>query len=236
MKKSCFIITPIGTAGSSIRKRVDQWNDLIYSPALDTDFKIIRADKISSPGIITEQILDHIIKSELVIIDYTDLNPNVMYEAAIRHIAKKPFIQICPITQTLPFDINNLRAVRYDPEDLKYPQKLVDDIKECYKLIQDPNYKIPEILPMRFDLEQIVKDPEKFVELLKKYLPITSPQGIKNNIIEVYEPNLYFEYPKNTVKCPNCGTIQSLPYSSTVALNPLNNKHYKCNVCGTEFE
>jgi len=51
---------------------------------------VIRADKISEPGIITTQIIGHIVDAELVIADLTDKNPNVFYELAIRHAIRNP--------------------------------------------------------------------------------------------------------------------------------------------------
>lgn len=247
-KKICFIITPIGDVDSPTRKRVNQWMEHIYEKALGDEFEIIRADKISSPGIITEQILDLIINADLVIIDYTELNPNVMYEAAIRHIARKPFIQIYPHTLHLPFDIKDLRGIPYDPDNLQYPSMLVEDIVKSYNAIQKSDYKVPEILPLKFDLERIVSEPEKFVDILKKHLPLTVTNRnrlleYQENISEVYEQPWMQElrsaatgiYSKK-VKCPKCGVLQTFNKTawSTEEMMGMS-KHYLCNNCGTEF-
>ena len=245
-KKTCFIITPIGGELTPTRTRVDQWEELIYKPALGKQFKIIRADKISAPGIITEQILNLIVNADLAIIDYTDLNPNVMYEAAIRHISHKPFIQIHPITLRLPFDISNLRSIPYDADDLQYPLKLSKHIKKAYEEMQDQDYKVPEILPFKFDLEKIVSDPVKFVEVLKQYLPSSTLNenlfSYQPKISEVYENPVNTAmgavslYASNRVKCPACGLIQNILINpiGTMVLGPV--KHYRCNNCGAEFE
>ena len=133
-------------------------------------YKIIRADKHADPGIITEQIIDFIINAELAIIDYTDLNPNVMYEVAIRHLSEKPFIQIHPNGTRLPFDISNLRSIVYDPNDIKYPEKLIDELKKSLNSIESSDYEQPKIVKEKFNLDRVFNDPEKFVELLKKHL------------------------------------------------------------------
>jgi len=251
-KKNCFIITPIGESGSAIRKRFDQWSKLIYEPAIGDKFELIYAHQISVPGIITEQILQHIINAELVIIDFTDKNPNVMYEAAIRHITHKQFIHIYPITQSLPFDIHNLRAITYDPDNLEHPSKLVKDIKESYASMQSPDYKVPEILPQKFDLDKICSDPEKFVKLLKEHLvsSTTKDDSLINqqqNIIEIYESPWLSSFKDSlaslgisteTIRCPKCGVIQHFSKSvlnSNILLATGGSKHYKCNNCGTEF-
>lgn len=251
-KKNCFIITPIGERGSIIRKRVDQWEKLIYNPAIGDKFELIYAHKISAPGIITEQILQHIINAELVMIDFTDKNPNVMYEAAIRHITHKQFIQIYPITQSLPFDIHYLRAIPYDPESLEYPSKLVKDIKKSYISMQSSDYKVPEILPQKFDLDRICSDPEKFVKLLKEHLVSSSVKddtliNKQQNIIEIYENSWLSPFKDSlaslgisteTIKCPKCGVIQHFNkslFNNDILLATGGSKHYKCNNCGTEF-
>lgn len=249
-KPTCFIICPIGADNSPTRRRVDQWTSLIYEPAFEDKFLILRADKIAAPGIITEQILDQIVNSELAIIDYTELNPNVMYEAAIRHIARKPFIQVRPRLQQLPFDISTLRTISYDPEDLEYPQKLVTNIKKAYEAILDPSYRIPELLPYKFDLEKIVSDPNKFVEILKKHfslVPSTQNRLLEHQVIEKVVETPFNDLNRSLlaglgittkqIKCPKCGILQTVtdsPYTDITTLGyPY---HYKCSNCGTEFK
>jgi hypothetical protein len=243
-KKICFIITPIGSTGSTTRKRVDQWEELIYKPALSEEFNIVRAD--SAPGLITSQILDHIITADLAIIDYTELNPNVMYEAAIRHLANKPFIQIAPDGLILPFDIQNLRTIKYDPNDLTYTTGLLKKIRQAYIATTQKKYKVPEVLPIKFDLEKIVSDPEKFVELLKKHLTPSKEGNLleyQENISEIYESPMAKSIAavlgsNETVTCPKCRTIQTFtrsPLYSNLSWATGNVRHYKCNVCETEF-
>lgn len=236
-KKKCFIITPIGATGSNIRKRVDQWMKVIYQPAMGTTYELIRADGIAAPGLITDQIIDHIIDDDLAIIDYTgnapDIgpNPNVMYEAAIRHIAKKPVIQIYPNGQIIPFDITNWRSIMYDPNDLEYPKKLKALIRAAIKEIESPGYKVPELLKHQFNLERIVSDPETFVRLLKKHF--TDPQGPVS--LQAATIDSMWTTTGNRVKCPKCGVIKSDMGFRSMTVSSLGNT-YKCSNCGTVFE
>jgi hypothetical protein len=174
--KTCFLITPIGSTDSFDRNRVNQWQKLIYEPAIGEEYLLIRSDKIAAPGTITKQIIDSIIDSDLVIIDFTppdgqpESNANVMYEAAIRHIAQKPLIQIAPSSLRIPFDIKDFRYIDYDPRDLSYPQTLQERIKLAVKEIHAPGYEAPDLIGQKFDLNRIVSDPEKFIEILKDKL------------------------------------------------------------------
>ena len=85
-KKKCFVITPIGEDGSETRRRADQILRHVIAPAAEAcGFETVRADQIAEPGLITTQIIQHIIDDPLVIADLTGSNPNVFYELAVRH-------------------------------------------------------------------------------------------------------------------------------------------------------
>src|SRR5918992_620737 len=73
----------------------------------------IRADKISEPGIITNQIIRRVLKSPLVIADLTESNPNVFYELAIRHMVRQPVVHIIDERHKLPFDLAGIRIIKY---------------------------------------------------------------------------------------------------------------------------
>ena len=78
MNKTCFVIAPIGPEDSSIRKRSDKILKHIFTPVLmEMGYKTIRADNIDAPGIITHQVIKHIIEDELVLADLTGKNPNI---------------------------------------------------------------------------------------------------------------------------------------------------------------
>jgi len=233
-KEICFLITPIGADDSAIRKRVNQWKDMVYEPALGDFYEIVRADNIASPGVITEQIIEHIINADLVVIDYTGLNPNVMYEAAIRHLTEKPYIQIHEIGTFFPFDIHNLRSIPYDPTDLKYPDLLIQNIKNSLKEIQNPKNKQAKFVREKFDFNKIVNDPEKFVQLLREHIVPSVNQGKEESIVMVadYQAGNSLGI-DNKVVCPNCKTIK---YTDLYSFGMYSSCHYKCNVCGIEFE
>mgnify|MGYP003877561775 CR=1 FL=1 len=100
---SCFVISPIGAEDSETRRRSDQLYDYIITPVVDVlGFNPTRADKISESGDITVQIIDHLIKDDLVIADLSEHNPNVFYELAIRHVTNKPVILLMVVVLPAP--------------------------------------------------------------------------------------------------------------------------------------
>jgi hypothetical protein len=115
-KKTCFVICPIGEDGSDERQWSNDVLDCIITPVVK---KMgyqdpIRADQINESGIITRQIVDLLIDSDLVIADLSYRNPNVCYELAVRHIAKKPFIHLIRKDHKIPFDTAQNRAIIID--------------------------------------------------------------------------------------------------------------------------
>jgi hypothetical protein len=89
-KKTCFVIAPIGEDGSETRKRSDQILDHIIKPAVtECGYTAVRADKIEKPGVITSQVIQHVVEDDLIVADLTERNPNVFYELAVRHATRR---------------------------------------------------------------------------------------------------------------------------------------------------
>lgn len=111
----CFVITPIGEKGSSVRLRTDELLDNIIKPVLEElGYEVIVPHEMDDAGSITNQIILHIVNDEMVVANLTGLNPNVMYELAIRHCFGKPVVCLIENGTKLPFDILADRAVFYE--------------------------------------------------------------------------------------------------------------------------
>jgi hypothetical protein len=114
-----FIITPIGDEGSEERKHADLFLISLIEPALkEFGLKIVRADKIGSPGMITSQVLEHVMRARLAIVDLSFHNPNAFYEMALRHACALPVVQIARKCDMPPFDVNQVRTAMIDTSDI----------------------------------------------------------------------------------------------------------------------
>lgn len=63
LSKACFYITPIGEDDSEERRHSDLLLGQIVEPAIDAlwlDLTVVRADKLTRPGMISRQILEHV--------------------------------------------------------------------------------------------------------------------------------------------------------------------------------
>jgi hypothetical protein len=111
----CFYITPIGDEDTEQRKHSDLFLSYIVEPALETfKLKVVRADQIGKPGMITAQVIDHILKARLVVADLSFHNPNVFYELCLRHATRLPVVQIIRKGDPIPFDLDQYRTIQID--------------------------------------------------------------------------------------------------------------------------
>jgi hypothetical protein len=116
---TCFYIAPIGDAGSEQRKHSDLFLRSVIEPALkEFGLTVVRADDIAEAGMITSQIIEHIMRSRMAIVDLSFHNPNVFYEMALRHACKLPVVQITRKADRLPFDVSQVRTIVIDTSDI----------------------------------------------------------------------------------------------------------------------
>lgn len=119
LSNTCFVISPIGQEDSVERQHADLILSAFIEPALaELGLVAVRADKISKPGLITGQIIDHLVRAKLVIADLSFGNPNVFYELALRHATRRPVVQIIRRGDALPFDVGQYRTVVIDMTDI----------------------------------------------------------------------------------------------------------------------
>jgi hypothetical protein len=154
--RTCFVIAPIGKEGSDVRARSDQVLKHIISPAAkECGYESIRADQISEPGLITSQVIQHVVEDPLVIADLTGWNPNVFYELSLRHALKKPVVQIIHATETIPFDIAASRTIHVDHHDLDSVAKAKEEIVRQIKSVEKNPNDVDTPISVAIDLQSL---------------------------------------------------------------------------------
>lgn len=134
--KSCFVIGPIGEPKTDIREWSDKILKYVIVPALKKCGyeNPLRADQISKSGMITFEVVQHLILDDLVIADLTGRNANVYYELGILHAARKPFVQVIREGEEIPFDTKDLRTI-----------KIGTDVEVAAKASSELEAYIPEV-------------------------------------------------------------------------------------------
>jgi hypothetical protein len=125
----CFVIGPIGKDGTAVRKHSDLLFHALVEPVVTPKYHCLRADMEQKPGLITDAIIQRINESDLVIADFTTLNPNVFYELGIRHAAAKPTIHMAADGTELPFDNAGNRVIFYDLADWHRQKRAQNELR-----------------------------------------------------------------------------------------------------------
>jgi hypothetical protein len=133
--KVCFYITPIGDDATDVRKHSDMLLKHLVQPAADAlGLRVVRADKIEKSGLITKQIFEHLVYSRLCIADLSFSNPNVFYELGVRHMVKRPCIQLIRKGDRIPFDVSQGRTIIVDTSDV---YTIVDRIESARREVTE---------------------------------------------------------------------------------------------------
>lgn len=186
----CFIISPIGESDSDIRKRSDQILKFILKPAAEEcGYEAKRADEISEPGDISNQIINHILEDPIVIADLTGHNPNVFYELAIRHVIRRPFVQIIEEGDSIPFDVFGMRTIKVNHHDLESVDRAKKDLVAQINSIRKEGYEVtsPFSSALNWDSLRRSEDPNKreLSDLIAAINELKSEvRSIKEDLIE----------------------------------------------------
>ena len=140
MAKKCFVICPIGSKDSEIREKSDKILKYIIKEALlGLDFDIERADSEPHNGSISHKIINELVNADLVIADLSNKNPNVLYELAVRHASKKPYIQIAEEGTKVPFDISDINTFFYDMSDVESVSEIKTQLRNLSENVLEGN-------------------------------------------------------------------------------------------------
>lgn len=111
MQVYVFVLMPFG----------EDWSPGVYDlikRAVDSlrpefDIFVERADDISRPGKITEQIVEAIRRADVIVADITGNNANVMWELGYAQALGKPPVILNQALEATPFDLHDWRQVSY---------------------------------------------------------------------------------------------------------------------------
>lgn len=75
----------------------------------------LRADDIWEESTIMQDVFNLIFRANVVVVDFSGKNPNVMYETGIAHTLGKHVIPISQSLDDVPFDMKHHRVLKYLP-------------------------------------------------------------------------------------------------------------------------
>jgi hypothetical protein len=114
-EKECFFIAPIGDSKSQRRERSDGiLREIIRPAAQEVGLMAVRGDEINTTGEIDLQVVEHVKKARMAVVDVTEGNTNVGYELALRLVFERPWVQISEGSP--PADVAQIRTVPFSRE------------------------------------------------------------------------------------------------------------------------
>jgi hypothetical protein len=187
-KNRCFILMPFND-------KFDNIYGNIKKALNDNGYVCIRADEILGSKPIMNTVLNEILKSQFIIADLTNQNPNVFYELGVAHTFKdaQNIILITQKVHDIPFDIRHINNIVYEPTNIKYLTSNVIQILNENKYLMN----FYEALQQKNIISIIHDNKEEFVSYLQDNLgelvPIAT-EILSSQLFEVEEQeiDLYF--------------------------------------------
>jgi len=87
--------------------------EAIKRAASSAFFKCVRADDIWINSVLIQDIFDLIVRSHIVVCDFSEKNPNVFYEAGIAHTLGKHVVPITQSADDVPADLRHHKFLKY---------------------------------------------------------------------------------------------------------------------------
>lgn len=81
----------------------------------ECSLRCLRADDIWEESTIVQDIFNLIFRAQVVVVDFSGKNPNVMYETGIAHTLGKHVVPISQALDDVPFDMRHHRVLKYLP-------------------------------------------------------------------------------------------------------------------------
>jgi hypothetical protein len=194
-KTECFVImpfsetTPEHTEGYSTKHFEDFLKPLIeQSPGVAAHKSAaLRADLVT-------QIITDLVKSEIVVADLTDKNPNVLWELGVRQSFKSGTVTIAEKGTILPFDVYSKSTHFYDLNDRELMEDFrVDFSKALQDCLDNPrgcDSRVLEVIGGRGTLFEIVRREEIVRRLDAVIMEIDLDIGMLNTLTTVARRNL----------------------------------------------
>lgn len=108
-RKRCFIIMPFNQKFDEI------YHSAIKKTLTENNWVCVRSDEILETREVMSIIEENIHRSDLIIADLTERNPNVFYELGYAHASGKNTVLITQSINDIPFDLRHHQCIDYKP-------------------------------------------------------------------------------------------------------------------------
>jgi hypothetical protein len=117
--KFCGIVRPIADMGNYTAKHWREVHSVIAEAVEPLGYTLRLVSESDTSGVILTEIVTNLYEDEMVIVDVSGRNPNVMFELGMRLAFEKPAIIVVDDDTPFSFDISPVKHIRY-PRTLRY--------------------------------------------------------------------------------------------------------------------
>jgi len=107
-----FVLMPFATEFRDVWTAIEQ-------TSTELGVSCVRADRITVPGRISQQIVEAIHAASVIVADVTGNNPNVMFELGYADALGKPIVVLNQRLADAPFDLKDWRQIEYTTTALR---------------------------------------------------------------------------------------------------------------------
>lgn len=147
-KLECFVISPIGSPGTTIRNEADWVLKKLIRPALAESYAITRADEFTKGEIITNKVITSIQNADLLVAVMSGHNPNVFYELAVAHAYSKPVVPLIKDSEPIPFDVGLVGTIFYSHDDVAIWDAAIEQLKVAADATRVSGYAVTNPITM----------------------------------------------------------------------------------------
>lgn len=137
---SCFVMMPF-------KEPFNMYYNSIFIPAIRAaKLNPNRADDLFRPGVIVTDLWKMIQDAKVLLAELTTKNANVFYELGLAHAIGKPIVLVSETEDDIPFDLRQLRVLRYNKNDPSWGEKLMQEIIfALQETLESPIEAVPSI-------------------------------------------------------------------------------------------
>ncbi len=155
----CFVIMPFGKKRFGDRPEPFDWDshyeEVISNAISKAGMTPIRANEIYGTGTLMEDVWKGIQEAEVVVVDLTGRNPNVLYELGLADVIGKRVILLTMDEQDFPSDLGGYRYIKYTDEG-KGLLRFVDELQKNLTAARSEPPREKDLGPLRdSSIEQI---------------------------------------------------------------------------------
>jgi len=158
-------------------------------------------------------VINHILSDAMVVADLTGHNANVFYELAVRHAARKPYVQMIQKGETIPFDVAGMRTIEVDHTDLDSVASTKEELRKQMVSTAVPEARLERPISVAIDFDKLHRseDPAKrqLADILSAITDLKTAVEQRMSIIEYLEANL-FRSPRITTGHPTALDLSGL--------------------------